>query len=543
MIYNILIIDNDNNQEEYDRIFNDLTEKNLIYVHTKEEIYSVFNNFNVHAILINPESLEVIYLSNIMKELSINFDNIPVLILGEYCEDKEYQCNALICDFVSLDMKMQLLNKVKFCKNLYKKELEHESHIKTLLYIDSLTSLPNRTKLIEDLKSEILGISSLAIIDINSFKEINDFFGHRIGDNILKGVADIITENIKEHKDHLTLYKFPADTYCLANMTLDKNSFLDIIKNIIENIETKVFMEDQHEIDTRATVGISFSKKNNKLITADLALQAAKKDHKDYLIFYDELDNLKEYQNNMIWTKKVKQAIEQDEIIVYFQPLVNNKTMAVDKYECLVRMIDGDRIISPFFFLEISKKANQYSKITKIVIEKSFKEFKDLPFEFSVNVSYEDIEDPLFFDFIKEKLAEYDIANKVVWEILEDEGIKNYDVLLSFIKDVKALGCKVAIDDFGSGYSNFEHLLKMDVDYLKIDASLIKNVAIDQNSYKIVKTVMDFAKSLNLKTITEYVENEEIFNITKELGADYSQGYYFSEPLDKPKLYSFKGNK
>jgi len=423
--------------------------------------------------------------------------------------------------------------------NLYQKELKYENNIKQLLYIDNLTNLPNRTKLIKDVQDDQIGISSLAIIDINSFKEINDFFGHKIGDNILQDVSALIQGEIKQHSNHISLYKFPSDTYCLANTTLKSDIFKNIVIAILLKIEQNTFVINQNEIDVRATAGLTFSTKNNKLITADLALQSAKQTHKDYLVFYDELDNIKEYKNNMIWTKKLKNAIEKDNVIVYFQPLVNNETKKVDKYECLVRMIDEDKIIAPFFFLELSKKANIYSKITKIVIEKSFREFEKLPFEFSVNVSYEDIEDKKFLAFVKKQLKKYNVAHKVVWEILEDEGIKNYDVLLEFIDEVKALGCKVAIDDFGSGYSNFEHLLKMNVDYLKIDASLIKHVATDENSYKVVKTIIEFAKSLNLKTIAEYVENEEIFNITKELGATYSQGYYFAPPVACPDIYKF----
>ncbi|MDZ7819721.1 MAG: EAL domain-containing protein [Aliarcobacter sp.] len=265
-----------------------------------------------------------------------------------------------------------------------------------------------------------------------------------------------------------------------------------------------------------------------------------KKDHKDYLVFFDELDKFQEYENNMHWTKKLKSAFINDNIEVYFQPLVNNRTLKVDKYECLVRLIEENgKVISPYFFLDISKKSNQYTKLTKIVLEKSFKKFENLPFEFSVNISYEDIESTDFLDFIKAMLKKYNVANRVVFEILEDENIKSYKLLVSFIDEVKALGCKVAIDDFGTGYSNFEHLLKMNVDYLKIDASLIKNVAIDETSYKITKTIIEFAKSLNLQTIAEYVENEEIFKIVRELGADYSQGYFFSEPIAMPNVVEF----
>jgi len=426
---------------------------------------------------------------------------------------------------------------IAFIYGLYQQNHHLENNVKELLYVDSLTKFPNRAKLIQDIKDNSIGIKSLAIIDINSFKEINDFFGHKIADNILKGVAHLIVESISDYKTQVLFYKFPSDTYCLANLKLSNTVFESIIIQIGNMLDKKVFIEDFNEIDVSVTSGITFSLKNNKLITADIALQTAKTNHKSHLVFYDELDNFQAYKSNMEWTKKLKVALEKDNIIVYFQPLVNNHTMKVDKYECLVRMVVDDKIISPFFFLDVSKKANLYPKITKIVIEKSFKEFENLPFEFSLNVSYEDIEDENFLSFIKEQLQKYDVADRVVWEILEDEGVKNYDVLLHFIEEVKALGCQVAIDDFGSGYSNFEHLLKMNIDYLKIDASLIKHVATDENSYQVVKTIMNFAESLNIKTIAEYVENEDIFKVTKELGATYSQGYFFAPPVAKPNLW------
>ena len=422
-------------------------------------------------------------------------------------------------------------------------EIEHKHELYKLLYTDNLTKFPNRAKLIEELQTNNLVLEAVCLLNINSFKEVNDFFGHKVGDAILIDVAKLIYESTKKEGNHIKLYKFPSDNYCITNTKNCQESFIELIKNIIESVYKKVFIFELYEIDIRITAGISFSNKNNKLITADIALQSAKKDHKDYLVFYDELDKFQEYENNMLWTKKLKSAFINDNIEVYFQPLVNNKTLKVDKYECLVRLIDEDgRVVAPYFFLDISKKSNQYTKLTKIVLEKSFQKFENLPFEFSVNISYEDIENPDFLDFIKELLKKYNISNKVVFEILEDESIKNYNLLISFVDEVKALGCKVAIDDFASGYSNFEHLLKMNIDYLKIDASLIKNIATNENSYKITKTIIEFAKNLNLKTIAEFVENEEIFNIVRSLGADYSQGYFFSAPISIPNVIKYNEN-
>ncbi|MBU3014894.1 GGDEF domain-containing phosphodiesterase [Poseidonibacter lekithochrous] len=424
-------------------------------------------------------------------------------------------------------------------------EFHHKKELYKLLYTDRLTNLDNRSMLITKLQSEKnLTLSSLCILDINSFKEINDFYGHKAGDSVLIELGNLIKDSIKEYTN-LKLYKFPSDTYCITNIKNDREEFIKIIKKILEKSDKIVFNFDQFEIDVKLTAGLSFSHKNNKLITADIALQTAKKDHKDYMVFYDELDKLQEYENNMFWTKQLKSAFIRDNIEVYFQPLINNKTLKVDKYECLVRLIDDEgKVVAPFFFLDISKKSNQYTKLTKVVIEKSFKKFEHLDFEFSVNISYEDIEDPSFLDFIKNMLQKYNVSNKVVFEILEDENVKDYSHLILFVDQIKDLGCKVAIDDFGSGYSNFEHILKMNIDYLKIDASLIKNIATDENSYQITKTIVEFAKNLNLQTIAEYVENKEIFELTKELGVDYSQGYYFSPPIADPKLTDFNnGNK
>ena len=418
-------------------------------------------------------------------------------------------------------------------------EIKHKNELFELLYTDNLSKFPNRTKLIEDLQNNILTLEAVCLLNINSFKEVNDFYGHNVGDSILIDVAQVVNKKIKKYS-HLKLFKFPSDNYCVISTLDDKSTFIELMKNILDAVYKNVFIFEQYEIDIRMTAGISFSNKNNKLITADIALQTAKKDNKDYLVFFDELDKFQEYENNMHWTKKLKSAFIHDNIEVYFQPLVNNKTLKVDKYECLVRLIeDSGKVISPYFFLDISKKSNQYKKLTRIVLEKSFKRFENLPFEFSVNISYEDIESNDFLDFIKSMIKKYNISDRVIFEILEDESIKNYQCLILFVDEVKALGCKVAIDDFGSGYSNFEYLLKMNVDYLKIDASLIKNVATDENSYKITKTIIEFAKNLNLKTIAEYVENEEIFNIVRDLGADYSQGYFFSEPIAVPSVIEF----
>ena len=519
MNYNILCIDDKSNFSKEDKNeLEILVNGGFYFANTIDEILELFKSKDIHLVIIDNKTIDLNILNLIFEELALDSKDLPILIMGKDDFSFNGLNKVLIFDFIDVSVsKNSLFKKIQFCYNLYRKELKHKEEMQQLLYIDNLTQLPNRAKLINDVRDDSIGIISLAILDINSFKEINDFYGYRIGDTVLKRIVSTIENIIKRGNTKVHLYKFSADVYCLSNTILNNSGFEEMIVYILGAIESEIFLIDDYEIDIRATAGITFSQKNNKLITANIALQSAKNNNKDYVVFYEALDNFKEYENNMIWTKKLKKAMEEDNVVVYFQPLVNNKTMKVDKYECLVRMIDEEKVIAPFFFLEVSKKANQYRNITKIVIDKSFREFRDLPFEFSINVSYEDIEDKNFLNFIKYKLKQYGVAKRVVWELLEDENVKSYDVLFEFIREVKELGCKVAIDDFGSGYSNFEHLLKMDVDYLKIDASLVKYVATDENSYKVVKTIVDFANSLNLKTIAEYVENEEILKCNKKI--------------------------
>ena len=255
------------------------------------------------------------------------------------------------------------------------------------------------------------------------------------------------------------------------------------------------------------------------------------KTNKDIVIYDKKLELEKIYEKNVLWTLKLKKALENDRITPYYQPIFNLKTNKIEKYEALVRLKDenGD-IISPFYFLDIAKKSKQYIRLTRRIIKKSFEYFKDKDFESSINLTIEDIKNKNLSSFILEKLQELNIASKVVFELVESEGIDNFEEVNEFIDKVKELGCKIAIDDFGSGYSNFEYLIKLNADYIKIDGSLIKDILVNKNNQEIVITIIDFAKRQGFKTIAEFVSSKEIFEKVMELGIDYAQGYYISEP-------------
>ena len=134
-------------------------------------------------------------------------------------------------------------------------------------------------------------------------------------------------------------------------------------------------------------------------------------------------------------------------------------------------------------------------------------------------------------NFLKEKIKDYDIASRLVLEIVESEGIDNFDEIIPLISEFKNLGCKISIDDFGTGYSNFAYLMQLNVDYIKIDGSLIKDIDHNPNSQIISKTILDFAKQLELKTVAEFIHNEDVLKYTQEMGIDYLQGFHLGKPV------------
>jgi EAL domain-containing protein (putative c-di-GMP-specific phosphodiesterase class I) len=191
---------------------------------------------------------------------------------------------------------------------------------------------------------------------------------------------------------------------------------------------------------------------------------------------------------------------------------------------------DDGTYIAPIHFLELAKKNKMYPKLTKIMINKTFEAFKGSNKQVSINLSVEDILNTEICEYIMQKLSKSKIASNIVFEIIESEGIENFDEVLKFINDVKSYKAKISIDDFGTGYSNFDYLMKLKVDYIKIDGSMIKNIDTDQNCMMITQTIVEFAKKMNIETVAEFVYSKEIFDKVLELDVDYAQGYYFGKP-------------
>lgn len=407
---------------------------------------------------------------------------------------------------------------------------EKTQELRKQLYTNSLTGLSNRLSLLNNINN--IDDGALLIINIDDFREINDFFGHKIGDNILIEFSYRLKKMFSK-EESIELNHLSGDEFTLLFMQKPSlEEFIKIAQKLVYDIEKMIFFHENNELGIRVTVGGTYQIEG-ALEKADIALKSAKKQRKSFLLYDEKLNIEKHYKNNMEWVQKLRKAIKEDRIVPYFQPIFDNKSDKVASHECLIRLIDDDnKVISPFQFLTIAKKSRLYSELTKVMVKKSCQYFMYLDKDFSVNLSVEDMLDAEIVDYIKYNIKKYDAAKKIVFEILESEGIENYEEVSGFIEEMKALGCRIAIDDFGSGYSNFEHLLKLNVDYIKIDGSLIKNLDTDVNAQVVVETIVDFAKKLNVLTVAEYVHNEAVLKKVKELKIDRTQGFFLAEPQE-----------
>ncbi len=413
----------------------------------------------------------------------------------------------------------------KKTKNIEKKNkvLKHQ------LYHDKLTGLPNREQLLEDLKSQ-KDDSALVLLNIDKFKEINDFYGIEIGDEVLVAFGNFLTMYLEDMK--CCAYKLHSDEYAIFCNSISRESLDAILMDLEKEIKSfSVITEDDFSVEVQATMGISFGDKNI-LSNADMVLKRAKSRGLTHLYFDDSMMLAKEFGDNIEWTKKLKIAIKNNKLINYCQPIFFAKNSNLAKYEVLVRLKDKDNdIISPFVFLDVAKQNKLYPYITKAVIQQAFDYFTDTDIKFSINLSILDILNPWTTSFILEHLDNYPKPSNITFEILESEGIENHKEVMEFIKKIKSYGCLLAIDDFGVGYSNFEYMLKLQVDLIKIDASLIKNIHTNNNAKVIVNTIVSFAKSLGIKTCAEFVHCKEVCDELKAMGVTYLQGYHLGEPI------------
>jgi diguanylate cyclase (GGDEF)-like protein len=408
-------------------------------------------------------------------------------------------------------------------KNLELKVIEQTHEVMRNLYFDNLTSLPNRLKLQEDLSDK--ATNTVAILNIDDFKEINDFFGIDAGDWLLGLIAHWLSEM------KLSPYRIGGDEFAFRMKAGSSTAeFRHDIEVLLSLLSEKLFMIAEETVHVRATVGIAIES-NKPLIHADVALNKARIAKIPYSV-YDQSEGIEQqYQANIAMSAQIRQALVEHRIVCQYQPIVSCKNGRIEKFETLVRIRNEDgTLIPPLEFLPIAQKTKLYHHITQEVVYQACTLFTGRHEQFSINLSGSDILDNRTVTTIESILRQTGTADRIIFEILESEGIENFEEVASFISRMKALGAKIAIDDFGTGYSNFENILKLNVDILKIDGSLIKSIDQNPRHRIVVEAIVDFARRIGVDTVAEYVASEEILQNITDMGITYAQGFHTGKP-------------
>jgi diguanylate cyclase (GGDEF)-like protein len=373
------------------------------------------------------------------------------------------------------------------------------------------------------------------MIDIDHFKKVNDNYGHKAGDHILSSTAQIIQKEIRE--DDIFI-RFGGEEFLVFVKKTNKD--LKLAYAIAQRIRTKIeisqFSFESKDIRITLSIGIACQPeqfKNTSLAIkhADKMLYVAKREGRNQVISHTDED-YNEVETHKKSINDVKAALEEDRVICFYQAIYSTKTDQVIKYEALVRIEEKDGSITlPFEFLETIMYTNIYNDLTQCVLNRVFKKIKKIKMDISVNLNFSDILDNKIFNLIIDELeSNKEFSSWLVIELLEYELLEEISTIQKRLLQIKEYGVKIAIDDFGSGYSNYSIFKQLPIDILKIDGSLIKDIDHSDTSYKITSSIATLAQELGINTVAEFVHSKAVLQSVKKLPIDEVQGFYLAKP-------------
>jgi len=427
------------------------------------------------------------------------------------------------------------------------KQMEINKH--TYEY-DSLTSLPNRIKLIQVLDNNIRlsQKQTLFYVDILNFSHVNTSFGQYIGDIFLKESANIllnIVHEVTQIDAKHSLFRTGSDEFviiCHSMKNRDEiitqlqRTFLVACEDVIIPLSfTFGISEMSSDKDISSSLLLSHS---------EIATNHAKSNHKHFEVFNESMIREANHKENLEWIKKISNAFEQGLFEVHYQPIILTQTQELVKYEVLIRMRDAqnDAIISPGEFLEILQKSGHEKDLTKVIIEQSFQSFEHCGVDLSINMISDDL-DYEMVEYLINKADQYNIdPQHITIELVESEELLK-EHYIAIIQKIKSYGFKLAIDDFGTGYSNFAYLTQIKPDYIKVDGSLVRDICENEQHARVVEGIFDFSQSLGIETIAEFVSGEAIYNRIKEIGIEYVQGFYLGKVMSCNEIKAKKEEK
>lgn len=485
----------------------------------------------------------------VIKKLDLD---IPVIIVsGSIGEDVAVQAmKAGAHDYIMKDNMARLIPAVERELREFRirqSQRKAEAAIKHLALHDGLTGLVNRSELERRLQHAVSqahkgkNFSALLYLDLDQFKVVNDTCGHSAGDELLKQLSALLHTRIRGRD---TLARLGGDEFCvlLENCSLKQAKI--VAKDLHQLINEFRFTWESKLFNLGVSIGVVTMDESNLnpdelLSAADMACYAAKDQGRNCIKVYKNEDtSMRRRRKEMDWASRIDTALENNHFLLYQQIITPLNGEGPSHHEYLLRLKDGNRIISPGAFIPAAERYQRMLAIDHWVIEASFSYLSQLKNSttdekhfVSINLSGQSLSDDNLFNFVQTQLVKYKLTPETIcFEITETAAIANFRTAIDFINRIRKLGCLIALDDFGCGLSSFSYLQSMDIDFLKIDGSFIRNIENNPVDRAIVEAINKIGHIVGFKTIAEYVETNKIANILRDIGIDYAQGYAINKP-------------
>ena len=435
-------------------------------------------------------------------------------------------------------------------------EKEQRETIQHIAMHDVLTNLPNRTLFNDRLSQAIINAKreseelSVYLLDIQNFKEINNALGHLTGDVILREISRRLLQVI-DQEDGQVLARMGSDEFLIYSPDTSDNKAKALAEKISQSLQRYYTIENRN-IELIVNIGYArypqHAESDEKLINcAEVAMYAAKENkclikEYDHSLDYGKLKRL-ELSSNF------RQAAEQNQFILYYQPQINFKTKEIENIETLIRWLHPQHgLIPPEDFIELAEHTGHISLITSWVIKNSFRQLAAWHDEhhkigLSINISAQDIQNKDILNTLEVELKKNKIdPTFITIEITESSIMLYTNETAAALRKVSDLGIQVSVDDFGTGYSSLLYLKQLPVNEMKIDKSFVMHMTLNDNDAVIVKSTIDLAHNLGLKVVAEGIEDQDTADILEILACDYGQGYHIAKPMSQDEFYNWLKN-
>ncbi|MDO3380082.1 two-component system response regulator [Geoalkalibacter halelectricus] len=424
---------------------------------------------------------------------------------------------------------------------------EHKSIQKQLAFLsmhDQVTGLYNRHYFEGALRR--LAVRSardkskhaLLCLDIDHFKVINDNFGHQQGDLILREIGASLLGRLRQSD---VLCRLGGDEYAILIPHADQAQALMVAAEVAQVIQQHpLTLSDRQSFELSCSIGISEinghgATPEDYLKQADMALYAAKRQGRNRIRVYDPMDRENDALSlSLNWASRLRHAIENDRLLLHFQPILHIASGKITHYEALVRLdVPGQGIAKPGEFIPALERAGEMTLLDHAVIKLAVRHLKNHPRlrRIAVNLSAQSFNDGDLVPLIEEQLRAQKVdPRRLMFELTENAGISNISATQRMIAQIKQLGCDFALDDFGTGFSTFGFLKQFPADFIKVDGSFIRHLDRDPIDQVLVKSICEVATNLGKQTIAEFVHNDVVLNLVTQLGIDYAQGFHIGQP-------------